>query len=97
MRVCGWERVLITIFFFFVCLLTHLPTSPHTTPTPQSADYVCLVRAADAKRKIATSVTAKDAPRFVESYGTILKAHVDGLKKREKAKKVVGGGAGGKK
>ena len=59
----------------------------------QSADYVCLVRAAAAKRKIAAAVPAKDAARFLESYGTILKAHMDGLKKKEKAKK----GGGGKK
>jgi signal recognition particle subunit SRP14 len=52
-----------------------------------------LVRAADAKRKISAAVPAKDAARFLESYGTILKAHMDGLKKKEKAKK----GGGGKK
>ena len=52
-----------------------------------------MVRAADAKRKIAAAVPAKDAARFLESYGTILKAHMDGLKKKEKAKK----GGGGKK
>jgi len=32
-------------------------------------------------------VSAKDHARFIESYGTILKAHMDGLKKKEKAKK----------
>lgn len=51
------------------------------------------MRAADGKRKITTTVAAKDAPRFVESYGTILKAHVDGLKKKEKARKAAGAGA----
>lgn len=71
------------------------PLSPPLFPK-QTADYVCLVRAADGKRKITTTVAAKDAPRFVESYGTILKAHVDGLKKKEKARKAAGAG-GGKK
>jgi hypothetical protein len=32
-------------------------------------------------------VSAKGHARFIESYGTILKAHMDGLKKKEKAKK----------
>ena len=32
-------------------------------------------------------VSAKDHARFIESYGTILKAHMDGLKKKEKVKK----------
>lgn len=32
-------------------------------------------------------VTAKEHARFTESYGTILKAHMDGLKRREKKKK----------
>ena len=73
----------------------HALTPP--PPSPQAAPYVCLVRAADSRRKIATAVPAKDAARFVESYGTILKAHMDGLKKKEKAKKAGGGGGGGKK
>ncbi|CAK0787488.1 hypothetical protein CVIRNUC_010708 [Coccomyxa viridis] len=48
--------------------------------------YVCLVRATDGKRKISTTVTAKDYSRFQESYATILKAHMDALKRREKTK-----------
>jgi hypothetical protein len=32
-------------------------------------------------------VSAKDHARFAESYGTLLKAHMDGLKKKAKKKK----------
>jgi len=34
-----------------------------------------------------TQVSAREHSRFIESYGTILKAHMDGLKKKEKGKK----------
>lgn len=60
---------------------------PRKTRKPDpSLPYHCLVRATTDKRKIATVVTAKDQPRFQESYNTILKAHMDALKKREKKK-----------
>lgn len=84
----------------------------HALPATQNAEFVCLVRAADGKRKIAAAVrgkggggvlaggrdtrrprfplpqvTAKEHARFVESYGTILRAHMDGLKKKEKKKR----------
>lgn len=52
-------------------------------PDP-SLPFHCLVRATAGKRKIATVVTAKEQPRFQESYNTIFKAHMDSLKKREK-------------
>ncbi|CAL8460539.1 g68 [Coccomyxa elongata] len=54
-------------------------------PDP-AAEYVCLVRATDGKRKISTTLNTKEYVRFQESYGTILKAHMDALKKREKSK-----------
>ena len=40
-------------------------------------------------------VVAKDHARFIESYGTILKAHMD-LKKKEKGKARAGGGGAAK-
>lgn len=56
--------------------------SPH-----KAAELVCLVRASDGKTKISTAVSAKDHGRFAESYGTILRAQMDGLKKKAKRPK----------
>eukprot|EP00884_Botryococcus_braunii_P009727 jgi/Botrbrau1/18756/Bobra.0386s0079.1 len=54
-------------------------------PDPE-AEYKCLVRASDGKKKISTAVPEKEQFRFQDSLLTILKAHLDGLKKKEKAK-----------
>ncbi|KAL5569782.1 hypothetical protein UlMin_026357 [Ulmus minor] len=53
----------------------------------QAIEYRCLIRATDGKKKIATSVGAKDHSRFQASYATILKAHMTTLKKRERKDK----------
>ncbi|PKA54627.1 Signal recognition particle 14 kDa protein [Apostasia shenzhenica] len=50
-------------------------------------DYRCLVRATDSKRTISTVLSAKDYLRFQASYATILKAHMNALKKRERKDK----------
>eukprot|EP00899_Mesostigma_viride_P018992 jgi/Mesvir1/27094/Mv20779-RA.1 len=48
-------------------------------------DQKCLVRATDGKkRKISTTITAKEVVRFQMAYATLLKAHMDALKKRDK-------------
>ena len=47
------------------------------------------------QNQIEFKVSTKDYPRFVESYGTILKAHMDGLRKRERVRGAAG--KGGKK
>lgn len=49
-------------------------------------EYLCLIRATDGKRKISTTLPGKDCGKFQSSYSTILKAHMDSLKKREKTK-----------
>ena len=52
------------------------------------------------KKNMKKKVSAKDYPRFIESYGTILKAHMDGLRKRERVRGAAagkGGAGGGKK
>lgn len=46
----------------------------------------CLVRATDGKRKLSTVLVSKDLARFQDSYSTILKAHTDALKKRERTR-----------
>ncbi|PKA55231.1 Signal recognition particle 14 kDa protein [Apostasia shenzhenica] len=50
-------------------------------------DYRCLVRATNSKRTISTALSAKDYLRFQASYATILKAHMNALKKRERKDK----------
>ncbi|CAA6667729.1 unnamed protein product [Spirodela intermedia] len=47
----------------------------------EAIEYRCLVRATDGKRNISTSLSAKDHQRFQASYATLLKAHMDALKK----------------
>jgi signal recognition particle subunit SRP14 len=49
-----------------------------------SDDYVCLVRATNGKTKISAAVGAKDHMRFLATYNTLMKAHMDSLKKKDK-------------
>ncbi|CAK9327610.1 unnamed protein product [Citrullus colocynthis] len=57
------------------------------TTAGEPIEYRCLIRATDGKKKISTSVGAKDHLRFQASYSTILKAHMTALKKRERKDK----------
>lgn len=50
-------------------------------------EYRCIVRATDSKKTISTSLSAKDYLRFQGSYATVLKAHMNALKKRERKDK----------
>jgi signal recognition particle subunit SRP14 len=60
-------------------------------------EYFCLVRATDGKRrKISTVVPKTSLAQFKDSFGTILRAKMDGLKKRErKREKKAGDGKTG--
>lgn len=61
---------------------------PRSSKQPsQEEDYKCLVRATVGKRTISTVVSGREHAKFQQSYTTILKARMDGLKKREKQKK----------
>ena len=67
---------------------------PRSSKAPaKEEDYKCLVRATVGKRTISTVVAGKDHAKFQQSYTTILKARMDGLKKREKQKKPAKGGS----
>lgn len=59
---------------------------PRKSKKQQTADYVCLIRATDGKRKISTAVSPSEYLKFQASYGLILRAQMDALKKREKVK-----------
>ncbi|XP_031478444.1 signal recognition particle 14 kDa protein isoform X1 [Nymphaea colorata] len=52
-----------------------------------ASEYKCLVRATDGQKTISTVLSAKDHVRFQASYATVLKAHMDALKKRERKDK----------
>jgi signal recognition particle subunit SRP14 len=53
---------------------------PRKSKTDHSGvECVCLVRATDGKRKLSTLLTAKELPRFQDSYGTILKVRAASL------------------
>jgi len=58
-----------------------------SAPVPEPSEFRCLVRATDGKKKISCSLTAKDHQRFQTSYATVLKAHMDSLKRKEKKDK----------
>ncbi|KAL4423691.1 hypothetical protein ABPG75_000992 [Micractinium tetrahymenae] len=47
-------------------------------------EYHCLVRATDGRRKLSTVVKGADLAKFQESYTTIMRAHMDSLKKRDR-------------
>lgn len=55
--------------------------------THEAADNKCLVRASDGKSKISTVVTSKEVIKFQMAYSNLLRAHMDGLKKRDKKSK----------
>ncbi|PSC70582.1 transducin beta 3 isoform B [Micractinium conductrix] len=48
--------------------------------------YHCLVRATDGTRKLSTVVQARELARFQESYTTIMRGHMDSLKKRDRTR-----------
>uniref|UniRef100_A0A673CF21 Signal recognition particle 14 kDa protein n=1 Tax=Sphaeramia orbicularis TaxID=375764 RepID=A0A673CF21_9TELE len=55
----------------------------------EPADNKCLLRASDGKRKISTVVTICDLIVYVsfQAYSNLLRAHMDGLKKKDKKSK----------
>ena len=56
--------------------------NPHATGEPR-----CLFRATNGKKKYSTVVMHKDVNKFQQVYATLLRANIDNLKKRDKAKK----------
>uniref|UniRef100_A0A8D2IP02 Signal recognition particle 14 kDa protein n=1 Tax=Urocitellus parryii TaxID=9999 RepID=A0A8D2IP02_UROPR len=66
-----------------------------TKPTPRKgsvegvepSDNKCLLRAKDGKKKISTVVSSKEVNKFQMAYSNLLRADMDGLKKRDKKSK----------
>ncbi|KAI9140241.1 signal recognition particle 14kD protein-domain-containing protein [Paraphysoderma sedebokerense] len=64
------------------------PESTSGTTTDDGREYPCLIRAVIGKKgKISTIVEPADSPRFLNSYSTIIKAHMHSLRKKEKKDK----------
>ncbi|XP_069773208.1 signal recognition particle 14 kDa protein isoform X1 [Narcine bancroftii] len=53
----------------------------------EPADNKCLLRATDGKKKISTVISSKEVNRFQMAYSNLLRAHMDGLKKKDKKNK----------
>lgn len=53
----------------------------------EPAENKCLLRATDGKRKISTVVSSKEVNKFQMAYSNLLRANMDGLKKRDKKNK----------
>ncbi|XP_021792065.2 signal recognition particle 14 kDa protein [Papio anubis] len=47
----------------------------------------CLLRATDGKKKISTVVSSKEVSKFQMAHSNLLRANMDGLKKRDKKNK----------
>ncbi|XP_073683582.1 signal recognition particle 14 kDa protein-like [Garra rufa] len=55
--------------------------------TFEPADNKCLLRASDGKTKISTVISTKEVIKFQMAYSNLLRAHMDGLKKKDKKSK----------
>ncbi|XP_029531169.1 signal recognition particle 14 kDa protein-like isoform X2 [Oncorhynchus nerka] len=63
-----------------------VPRKGHTE-SYEPADNKCLLRASDGKKKISTVVSTKEVIKFQMAYSNLLRAHMDGLKKKDKKSK----------
>ncbi|XP_012372919.1 signal recognition particle 14 kDa protein-like [Octodon degus] len=53
----------------------------------EPADNNCVLRAKDGKKKISTVGSSTEASKFQMAYSNLLRANMDGLKKRDKKNK----------
>jgi len=65
-------------------------TKPRPRPgrpqPPEPSEHKCLIRVVLGNKKISTVVSQKDVNKFQLAYANVLKANMDGLKKKEKNK-----------
>ncbi|GFN94529.1 signal recognition particle 14 kda protein [Plakobranchus ocellatus] len=57
---------------------------PRSGAVSEPAEYKCLVRATLGNKKISTVINHKDVTKFQMAYGNLLRANIDGLKKKDK-------------
>ncbi|CAO3597414.1 unnamed protein product [Absidia cylindrospora] len=65
-----------------------LPKGGELVVEGKSDRYPTIVRATYKDTKISTIVTPDDFNKFQSSYGTVIRAYMDTLKKKERSKKV---------
>nr|AFK10691.1 signal recognition particle-like protein [Callorhinchus milii] len=64
------------------------PVPRKGNPDPfEPAENKCLLRATDGKKKISTVISSKEVNKFQMAYSNLLRAHMDGLKKKDKKSK----------
>jgi len=51
---------------------------------PEPSEYKCLLRAQLGNKKISTVINQKEVTKFSMAYASVLKANMDGLKKKDK-------------
>ncbi|CAL8080933.1 unnamed protein product [Calicophoron daubneyi] len=68
-----------------------IPRKENKTSEPHTGEYSCLIRVTLKNKKISTVVHQKDMNRFNQAYSNLLKANMDGLKKRDKRTKAASG------
>ncbi|XP_076463844.1 signal recognition particle 14 kDa protein-like [Babylonia areolata] len=62
----------------------HNKPRPRNGALPEPNEYKCLIRATLGNRKLSTVINHKDVTKFQMAYGNLLKANIDGLKKKDK-------------
>lgn len=50
----------------------------------EASDHKCLIRATNGKKKLSTVISNRDVTKFQMAYANLLKANMDGLRKRDK-------------
>jgi len=66
---------------------TTKPRPREGRPQPlEPTEHKCLVRVVLGSKKISTVISQKDVNKFQLAYANVLKANMDGLKKKEKSK-----------
>lgn len=60
---------------------------PRPTAAKPTAEPGCLYRATFGKKKASAFVTAKDVPKFLPVYSSIIRSGMSALKRSKKAKK----------
>ncbi|XP_066282924.1 signal recognition particle 14 kDa protein-like [Branchiostoma lanceolatum] len=60
---------------------------PKTEVVTEPVEHMCLIRATRGNKKIDTVIKAKDINKFQMAYSNIIKANMDGLKKRDRKAK----------
>ncbi|XP_010610310.1 signal recognition particle 14 kDa protein-like [Fukomys damarensis] len=53
----------------------------------EPSDNKCLLRTTDGKKNISTVASSKEVNKFQMAYSSLLRANMDGLKKRDKKSK----------